>query len=66
SKLVGEGAQGDWGAALKKLNVRYVLLARVVDYASFWYLDYLPDLVKIGDFGSIMLYRVIWPGPRGP
>ncbi len=66
SKLVGEGAQGDWGAALKKLNVRYVLLARVVDYASFWYLDYLPDLEKIGDFGSIVLYRVIWPGPRGP
>src|SRR6266566_1132635 len=66
SKLVGEGAQGDWGAALKKLNVRYVLLARVVDYASFWYLDYLPDLEKIGDFGSIELYRVIWPGPRGP
>ncbi len=66
SKLVGKGAQGDWGAALKKLNVRYVLLARVVDYASFWYLDYLPDLEKIGDFGSIELYRVIWPGPRGP
>ncbi len=65
SKLVGEGAQGNWGAVLKKLNVRYVLLARVVDYASFWYLDYLPDLEKIGDFGSIVLYRVIWPGPTG-
>jgi len=68
--LVGKGSQGDWATVLTKLKVKYVLLAREVDFASFWYLDYLRDFVKIGDYGSIVLYRVSGPGqskaPQGP
>jgi hypothetical protein len=68
--LVGKGSQGDWATVLTKLKVKYVLLAREVDFASFWYLDYLPDFVKVGDYGSIVLYRVSGPGqskaPQGP
>jgi hypothetical protein len=70
SNLVGSGSQGDWAKVLTKLKVKYVLLAREVDFASFWYLDYLPDFVKVGDYGSIVLYRVRGPGqskaPQGP
>jgi len=61
TKLVGEGSQGHWEAVLQTLHVRFVLLAREVDWASFWFLDYLPNVVKVGDYGSIVLYRIVEP-----
>ena len=38
-------------------NVKYVLLAREVDWSSYGYLDSQPGLVRVGDYGSIVLYR---------
>jgi hypothetical protein len=57
SKLVGLGQQGHWPEVLTTLKITYVLVAREVDWASFWYLDYMPAFVKVGDFGSIVVYR---------
>jgi hypothetical protein len=70
SKLVAAGQQGHWPEVLTTLNIKYVLVAREVDWASFWYLDYMPAFVKVGDFGSIVVYRHVGrqfePPVRGP
>jgi hypothetical protein len=64
TNLVGEGGQGQWATVLDKLGIKYVVLAREVDWASFRYLDNQPGLVKVGDYGSIVLYRTNGsPGP---
>ncbi len=55
--LVAAGGQGHWVAVLTALNIKYVLVAREVDWASFRYLDAQAGLVKVGDFGSIVVYR---------
>ena len=55
--LVQDGAQGKWAEGLASIGVKYILVAREVDWRSFGYLDGQPDLVKVGDFGSIVLYR---------
>ncbi len=57
SNLVQQGAAGDWPATLADLHVKYVLLARQVDWYTYTYLDAVPGLVRIQDFGSIVLYR---------
>ena len=62
--LVGGASTVDWGPALAKLNVKYVLLAREVDWARYSYLDTQGGLTKVGDYGSIVLYRnLLWKGP---
>jgi hypothetical protein len=58
AKLVHSGAQGQWAAELKTLDVRYVLLVREVDWESYRYLDSQTQLIKVGDFASIVVYRV--------
>jgi hypothetical protein len=57
TNLVKAGADGQWATVLAKLDVKYIVLAREVDWASFGYLAQQPGLVEIGDYGSIVLYR---------
>jgi hypothetical protein len=57
SGLVRAMGAGQWKAVLVSLNVKYVLLARQVDWHMYKYLDDQPGLVKVQDFGSIVLYR---------
>ena len=56
--LVAQGSKGSWEATLRTLGVKYVLVAREVHWQAYWFLDHLPDIVKVGDYGSIVLYRV--------
>lgn len=57
SSLISDGAQGHWAEVLAARGIKYVLLAREVDWTSYSYLDNQSGLVRIGDFGSIVLYR---------
>jgi hypothetical protein len=57
SDLVAAGNQGQWAQVLTAHNVKYVLLAREVDWRSYTYLDSQAGLVRVGDFGSVVLYR---------
>jgi hypothetical protein len=57
SDLVAAGGQGQWAQVLAANKIKYVLLAREVDWKSYAYLESEPGLVKIGDYGSIVLYR---------
>jgi hypothetical protein len=57
SSLVRDGAQANWAEVLAGRGVKYLLLAREVDWMSYSYLDGQPGLVRIGDYGSIILYR---------
>ena len=56
-ELVGAGANADWAGLLTRLDIKYVLVAREVDWQAYGYLDRLPGLVRVGDYGSILLYR---------
>jgi hypothetical protein len=57
SDLVASGNQGQWAQVLAAHHIKYVLLAREVDWSSYGYLDNQPGLIRIGDYGSIVLYR---------
>jgi hypothetical protein len=57
SNLVRDGPAGAWAQGLTDRGVKYVLLARTVDWKSYGYLDSTSGLVKVADFGSIVLYR---------
>ncbi len=57
SSLVRDGGQGHWAEVLAGRGVKYVLLAREVDWKSYSYLDGQPGLVQVADYGSIVLYR---------
>jgi hypothetical protein len=57
SSLTQAGANGDWAATLAARGIRYILLAREVDWQSYDYLSAQPGLVEVGDYGSIVLYR---------
>ena len=57
SSLVRAGATGDWGHQLALRNIKYVLLAREVDWQGYDYLNGLPGLSLLHDYGSILLYR---------
>jgi hypothetical protein len=57
SALVAAGAQGQWAQVLAAHKIKYVLLAREVDWSSYGYLDSQPALVRVGDYGTIVLYR---------
>ena len=58
SALVSAGSRGQWAKVLSALGIKYILLARELDWRSFAYLDGQPGLVKVADFDSILLYRV--------
>ncbi len=57
ASLVVAGNQGHWAEVLAAHNVKYVLLAREVDWKSYAYLAEQPGLALVGDYGSIVLYR---------
>jgi hypothetical protein len=57
SILVRAGDRGPWAQVLADRGVKYVLLAREADWSSYSFLDDQPGLVKVGDFGSIIVYR---------
>jgi len=58
SGLVSAGAKGDWSHELTTLGVKYVLVAREVDWQAYEYLNRQPGLSLVQDYGSILLYRV--------
>jgi len=57
SGLVALGPEGRWAEVLASRGIKYVLLAHELDWKSYEFLDAQQDLVKIGDWGSIALYR---------
>ena len=57
SELVAAGNQGLWAQVLAAHNIKYVLVAHEVDWRSYEFLNNQPGLVKVGDYGSIVLYR---------
>jgi hypothetical protein len=57
--LVNAGAAGDWGDVLASRNIAYVLLAKEVDWENFRYLDQQAGLLRVADYGSLVLYRVM-------
>ncbi len=57
SDLVAAGNHGPWAQVLAAHKIKYVLVAREVDWRSYGFLDSQPGLVRVGDYGSIVLYR---------
>jgi len=57
SSLVRAGSSGQWAEVLNERHIKYVLLARELDWSYFAFLDAQPGLSKVADFGSIVLYR---------
>jgi hypothetical protein len=55
--LVKEGSQGRWAEVLAALNVKYVLVAKEVDWKSYAYLDSQQGITRVADFGQILLFR---------
>jgi hypothetical protein len=61
SDLVAKAGGGDWSSQLAARGFKYILLARELDWQSYYYLDRQPDLVLVKDYGSIALYRnMLW------
>jgi hypothetical protein len=61
SGLVASGGRADWASGLAARNVRYVLLAREVDWRRYSYLREQAGLELVGDYGSILLFRnTLW------
>jgi hypothetical protein len=57
SILVKAGDRGPWAQVLAAHGIKYVLVAREVDWSSYRYLENQAGLVRVGDYGSIVLYR---------
>jgi hypothetical protein len=57
AELVQVGGQGRWAEALTAHNIKYVLLAREVDWKFYDFLNRQPDIALVADYGSIVLYR---------
>ena len=57
SALVSAGAAGDWSHQLALRDIKYVLVAREVDWQGYDYLNRMPGLSLLHDYGSILLYR---------
>jgi hypothetical protein len=55
--LVRAGSNGQWAEVLTTHRVKYVLLAKELDWTYFKFLDDQAGLSKVGDFGAIILYR---------
>ena len=57
SRLVAEGAAGDWAGELARRNIKYVVLAGEGDWTQYQFLSSQPGFVVVGDYGSIAVYR---------
>jgi hypothetical protein len=56
--LVQAGSKGRWADVLRSLNVRYILVAKELDWQTYNYLDTQTGLTRVGDYGQIVLFRV--------
>jgi hypothetical protein len=57
SELVRSAAAGSWADVLASRGIKYVLLAKEVDWKKYEYLGDQSSLVRVADYGSIVLYR---------
>jgi hypothetical protein len=57
SGLVRAGSTGKWAEVLGARGVKYILVAHELDWSSYMYLDNQAGIVRVGDYGSIVLYR---------
>ncbi|HKW72480.1 MAG TPA: hypothetical protein VJQ08_06615 [Candidatus Dormibacteraeota bacterium] len=57
SGLVRQGSSGDWSRVLADRDIKYVLVAREVDWKSYDFLHQTSYLSLVSDYGSITLYR---------
>jgi hypothetical protein len=57
SGLVRSDAAGAWGEVLATRGIKYVLLAKEVDWKKYDYLNRQNGLIRVADYGSIVLYR---------
>ena len=63
TQLVDAGSNASWAPVLARHDIKYVLLAHEVDWQQFQFLGSQPDLVLVGNYGSIELYRnLLWRG----
>ena len=61
SGLVIAARAGDWAPILAKHNIKYVLVAREVDWRGYSYLSEERGLELVADYGSIVVYRdLLW------
>lgn len=56
--LVREGDRGQWAEVLAAHGIKYILLARELDWRTYTYLDEQVGLTKLHDYGSIVVYRI--------
>ncbi len=56
-QLVAGGGTSDWAASLAARHIKYILLAREADWQQYTFLDHQLGLVRVGDYGSIVVYR---------
>lgn len=57
SGLVRAQAAGSWGPMLASRGIKYVLLVKEVDWSTYDYLNRQSGLVRVADYGSLVLYR---------
>lgn len=57
TNLVASGDRGDWATALAALNIKYVLVAKEVDWQRFAFFGSQSQFIRVGDYGSVTLYR---------
>jgi len=57
SRLVAASSGGDWARELAGRNIKYVLLARELDWSQFRFLASERGFALVGDYGSIAVYR---------
>jgi hypothetical protein len=55
--LVEAGAKGSWAEELGSLHVKYVLVAKELDWQTYRYLATQTGLTLVGDYGQILLFR---------
>jgi hypothetical protein len=57
SSLVASGSTANWARVLADRGVKYVLLAKELDWENYKYLDQQAGLVRVADLGTMILYR---------
>jgi hypothetical protein len=59
--LINAGSTGDWARGLASRDIKFVVVAKELDWQNYGYLDRQGGLKKVGDYGSVVLYRVQVP-----
>ncbi len=59
ANLVAQGKAGHWAQDLAGLHIRYILLAREVDWQSYGYLGSQSGFTRLADLGEIVVYENI-------